>query len=170
MHYKGYVITKAIPTQEKLSKILEPCYEGDNGENDNVFNFDWYQIGGRFGGTIKINFNPNEYIEGCCLFKERNHKYFISNLIDEIKEKNPFCDELDVLKYMGIWDKVLYVDGGYCHDIIDFDITNCSVIIDDEQNIFVRYYNDGTKNKNFDKEINGLDLNDKFITVIDFHD
>lgn len=171
MHYKGFVITKEIPTQERLEKILSKYnYEGKN--NNSGFTWDWYQIGGRYGAGIKINANQEKF-EWNYLSKIRNHKYFIVNMLDEIKEKDKWFEEYDYLMYMGLKDDVLYVDGAYYEDIIDFDITSCFLVIEEDDYINVREnWGNSTWNKNeqFDEEVKQIDLKGKFITIIDFHD
>ena len=108
------------------------------------------------------------------LGRQRNHKYFIANMLDKVKEKAEiWFEEEDYLIYMGLKDNVLYVDGAYYEDIIDFDITSCFLVIEEDEYINVREKWDGDnwiENKNFDDEVKQLDLKDKFITIIDFHD
>lgn len=169
MHYKGHIITKKLPTNEELSKILEKYREDGTKE----FEWDWWQIGGRYCGKIKINFNPNENEENYYLFRQRNNKHFISQILNEVKENNTYYEELDYLKYMGLRENILYVDGGYFKDMIDFEIDNCYVVIDDNGNLYVREHWDGEhwiEYKDFEETVKKIDLTDKFITIIDFHD
>lgn len=175
MHYCGYIITDKIPTKEEISSILEPYNE--NNHDNLEFSWDWYQIGGRYGGMLKIHFNPNENEDNwyCGEHHERNYKYFISNKLDELKEKfsRLYWDELEIMLYMGLNDKVLYVDGAYYKDIYDFDITNCCFVIDNEKNLYSREsYKNGAfvTDCDFDEKVKKIMLEDKFITVIDMHD
>lgn len=173
MHYKGHIITKELPTNDILGNILEK-YRENYSDEVQLFAWDWYEIGGRYGGNLKIKFNPKENEDNYYCFRDRNNKYFISQILNEIKnnKENTYYDELDYLKYMGLKENILYVDGAYVKDIIDFDITNCFVVIN-ENKIYIRESWDGhsfNENKNFDKEVNDIDLTDKFITIIDFHD
>lgn len=170
MHFKGHIITNKVPTKERLAKILEKYFY--ETESDKEFEWDWYTIGGRFGGRIKINFDPNENEDNWYCNHQRNYKYFIIDVLDDIKEKAKYYDELDYLLYMGIRDKILYVDGGYTKDMIDFDITDCYVVIDSEENLYVRESWNGDnwiEDTEFDNKVKEIDLTDKFITVIDFH-
>ncbi len=171
MHYKGHIITKKIPTDEQISKILEKYRYDDEEEKD--FEWDWYMIGGRYGGQIKIKFNPKENEDNYFGFRNRNYKYFISHILSEEKEKNKYYEELYCLLYMGLNENILYVDGGYYNNTINFDITNCFLVIDDEENLYVReIWKDETfiTDNEFDNKVKNIDLKDKFITVIDFHD
>lgn len=171
MHFKGFIVTKEIPTEEKISNMLQPYYYGND---DAGFSWDWYQIGGRFGGEIKIKFNPNENEDNWYVCHDRNNKYFISQAINELKKNiKQFYDELDWLIYMGLRENILYVDGGYYNDMIDFDITDCYLVIDDDENLYLKESWNGNEwktNDNFDEQIKKIDLKDKFITIIDFHD
>lgn len=170
MHCKGYIITKDLPTNEKLTEILEKYRET---EETKKFEWDWYQIGGVYGGEIKINFNPEENEDEYFMFKDRNNKYFISQILNKLKENSDsYYDELDYLIYMGLRENILYVDGAYYNDIINFDITNCYVVIDEEENLYVREYwngNDWITDEKFDEKVSKINLKDKFITTIDFH-
>lgn len=170
MHYKGHLVTKKIPTENEISEILEK-YREDLGKAQE-FAWDWYQIGGRYGGKIKIKFDykNEDYIY---LFRKRNHKYFISNILDETEEKEKLYEELDYLMYMGMYDNLLYVDGGYYNDMIDFEIDDCYLVIDDNETLYVREKWNGkdfVKQNDFDEKVKKIDLKDKFITIIDFHD
>lgn len=171
MHSCGYIITDKIPTKEEITNIMEP-YNEEKHENLE-FAWDWYQIGGRYGGELKIKFNPDENEDGWYSFRERNYKYFISGELEKIKRDIKYYDELEHLIYMGLREKILYVDGAYYEDIIDFDITNTCFVIDSNRKLYSRelWINDSwVTDKQFDEKVKRLDLNNKFITVIDMHD
>lgn len=172
MHYKGHLVTKKLPTDDEISKLLEKYREDFDKEQE--FAWDWYEIGGRYGGKIKINFNPDDNEDNWYCFRDRNNKYFISQAINELKEKiKPYYDELEWLKYMGLREKILYVDGAFYKDMINFDLSDCFVVIDDEENLYVRQQwknHEWIENKQFDDKVSKIDLKDKFITIIDFHD
>ena len=172
MHYKGHIITKKIPTTQQLAKILSKYRDGS--ETEQIFNWDWYAIGGRYGGKINIHFDPNENEDNWYLGSrhKRNYKYFIIAILEDIEKEVKYYDELEYLQYMGLNDKILHVDGGYFKDTIDFDITNCFLVVDDNEEIYIREAWDGNnwiEDKDFDNKVKGIDLKDKFITVIDFH-
>lgn len=170
MHYKGHLITDKLPTNDTIRKILGKYSEYESGLK--IFEYDWYAIGGRYGGKIKIKFNPEENEDNYYLFQHRNNKYFISNLINNL-DNNPLkYDELDLLKYMGLNDNILYVDGGYYKDMINFELDNCYVVITESEAIPREIWNGDNwiDNEDFDKKISKLSLDNRFITVIDFHD
>lgn len=171
MHYCGYIITETIPTDEKIEKILEP-YNEETHENLE-FAWDWFQIGGRYAGKLKIKFNPDENEDGWYGFRERNYKYFISKELEKIKQNNGYYDELEHLKYMGLNEKILYVDGAYYKDIYNFDITNTCFVIDCDGTLYSRELwknHEWIEDKEFDEKVKKINLENKFITVIDMHD
>lgn len=171
MHYKGHLITDKLPTGDAIRKILKKYSEYEPGIKK--FEYDWYVVGGRYGGRIKIKFNPEENEDNYCLFKHRNNKYFISSLINKLDNNTLSYDELDILKYMGLNDNILYVDGGYYKDMIDFELDNCYVIITEDEAIPRQIWNgeDWIDNDaTFIKKVSEISLENKFITVIDFHD
>lgn len=56
--------------------------------------------------------------------------------------------------------------------IMVLNMTNCFIVIDDEENLYVRESwngDDWIEDKQFDNKVKHIDLKDKFITVIDFH-
>lgn len=74
---------------------------------------------------------------------------------------------------MGLRENILYVDGAYYKDIIDFDITNCCFIIDDNKKLYSRTLwenSDWVENKEFDNKVKKINLEEKFITIVDIHD
>lgn len=173
MHYCGYIITEKIPTDEEIEEILEPYNENIQDE-DLGFSWDWFQIGGRYGGKLKIKFDPSENEDNWFMGEkhERNYKYFISDKLKELKESLKFYDELENMLYMGLQERVLYVDGAYFENIYNFDITNCGFVIDNDKNLYSRElwenHNWVTDDK-FDEKVKKIDLKNKFITVVDIH-
>jgi hypothetical protein len=166
MHYKGYLITDKLPTKDVIKEKLQKYHIDYTIKKP--FEYDYYEIGGRFGGKIKIKFNPEENEDDYYLSRHRNNKYFISNMLNILR----YHDELELLMYMGLRDNILYVDGGYYEDIIDFKLDDCCVVITENKIILSEFW-DGNhwinNEKQFNKEIAKLSLNSKFITVIDFH-
>ena len=68
MHYCVQLLTKELPSEEDIRKIMQPynddvVYGNDDEEDENVeiirpvFTWDWYQIGGRYKARIKIATN-----------------------------------------------------------------------------------------------------------------
>lgn len=171
MHYCGYIITNKIPTDKEIEEILEPYNEETHESLE--FAWDWFEIGGRYCGKLKIEFDPEETEENWFSFQDRNYKYFINEELKKIKENIKYYEELKHLKYMGLNEKVLYVDGAYYKDIINFDITNCNFVIDDKRKLYSRelWKNDNwVEDEQFDEKVKKINLENKFITVVDIHD
>ena len=172
MHSCGYIITDKIPTNDEISDIMEP-YNEETHENLK-FSWDWFIIGGRYGGMLKIKFNPDENESKWFACKDRNYKYFISQKLTEIKKKFSSIeyDELDNLVYMGLNENILYVDGAYTKDILNLDITNNCFVIDSDGTLYSRDLWDGNNwitDQQYDEKVKKKDLQNKFITVIDMH-
>lgn len=103
MHYCALLITKELPTKNEISEIMKPYYEGNakyDEETDErigeypVFEWDWYQIGGRYNGSLKLKIDEEDtYYNWKYLAKEdRNGRQFHSFLLSKLKEyrKNQF--------------------------------------------------------------------------------
>ena len=84
MHCKGFLITKELPNEDNVSRILEKYCER-NKKNKSGFCWDWYEIGGRYSGGIKLDYE-NEKYEFEYLGRKRNNKLFICKLLEELKE------------------------------------------------------------------------------------
>ena len=64
MHYCVQLLTKELPSEEDIRKIMQPYNDdvvyGNDEEDENVeiirpvFTWDWYQIGGRYAGRLKL--------------------------------------------------------------------------------------------------------------------
>lgn len=158
MHIKGYVITKNKPTLNEIYDILEPYYEGND---NNVIGWDWLEIGGRYRESIKTKSN----IQNKNIIEEKINNSFISKIMKIIKNNNELEEDKN--------EDIIEVNGAYYKDTIDFDITSCYLVFDNESNkLYIREKWDGRENKvneNFEEEIKNIDLENKFITVVDFH-
>lgn len=61
MHYCLLLITKEMPSEDRISEILKPYDEEDLECNKNgevisfpIFTYDWWEIGGRYARKLKI--------------------------------------------------------------------------------------------------------------------
>lgn len=72
----------------------------------------------------------------------------------------------------GLQKEKEHADSAFYEELVDFDITDCYLVVSD--NYFnVREKWDGNhfiENLNFDKEVKEINLKNKYITIIDFHD
>lgn len=189
MHYCALLITKELPSEDKISDIMKPYYEG-NAEYDEetekrineypVFEWDWYQIGGRYNGSLKLKVDIEDtYYDWKYLAKQdRNKRLFYSYLLTEMKKLagNTFIyREENYYPSMGNNDGFLYVDGARVSDLLNFDDVNCYVCIDSDGNAIARETWNGTtfiKDEQFDEKLAEIKNRSKacFVTVLDIHD
>ena len=182
MHYCCLIITKEFPTNDLLNEILKPYYEEDFYNQENyenlpypVITWDYWQLGGRYDGQIKLIANPNDnkyrwkYYE----YIPRAGRLFRSALLEyRIKEGN--CEE-DYFNTMGYRDGYIYVDGAKIKDIQNLDKIGCFSFIDKNGTPYTRsYYNHGTfiDNPEFEKQLKKAfnDSQDCYVSCIDLHD
>lgn len=64
MHYCLLLITRKMPSENRISEILKP-YDEENLECDEtgeiisfpIFTYDWWEIGGRYASKLKLKIN-----------------------------------------------------------------------------------------------------------------
>ena len=176
-----------MPSEEKIAEIMHPYYEG-NAEYDEetekrlnpypVFEWDWYQIGGRYNGSLKLSVERFGYYSR----EDRNKRLFYSSLLSDMKEFAEMGNapswkysEEDYFNSMGYRDGYLYVDGARVDDIINFEEQNCYICIDVDGNAIARETWNGKeliKDEQFDEKLAEIKRNSKgmFLTVLDIHD
>lgn len=188
MHYCVMLITKSIPNYTEIEKIMSK-YSWDNiqhDENDTiigelpVFTYDWYVIGGRYGGVIKLKVDDSdkEYQWGYYAREDRNNRLFISSILNDLKESlKPVWkySEEKFLLYMGYRDNILRVDGAKIKDIANRDELGCYICIKPDGEAVARSIWNGkgfVDNENFNEEFKQIinDNMDGFLTVLDIHD
>lgn len=188
MHYCTMLFTKDIPSDEQISEILAPFY-GDNLEFDDdgnvigghpVFTYDWYSVGGRYGGALKLKVNDSDekYRWNFYEHQPRCNRLFFSSLIDYTSNQDKSFlgkKEEDMFPYMGMRDGFIYVDGGYVKDLMDFEEVCCYACIDVNGNAIARSSWNGTDfitDNDFDKKLNDIKNNSSeyFVTILDIHD
>lgn len=192
MHYCLVLFTKDFPTKEKIEEIMMPYCE-DNAKYDEVteerigerpmFEWDWYQIGGRYSGRLKLKVDEdNEMYDWQYVAKNpRNGRLFWSYLLSKIEEryKNTrdyfMYSEEDYFASMGYRDGYLYVDGAKSSDVLNLDDLGCYSFISSDGSAYTRQHWNGKElieNKDFDDRFKSeLDKSkDMYVTVIDYHD
>ena len=193
MHYCGLLFTKELPSEEKIAEIMHPYYEG-NAEYDEetekrlnpypVFEWDWYQIGGRYNGSLKLSVERDKeyYNFGYYSREDRNKRLLYSSLLSDMKEfvemgNAPSWEyrEEDYFNSMGYRDGYLYVDGARVDDIINFEEQNCYICIDVDGNAIARETWNGKQfitDDQFDEKLAEIKRNSKgmFLTVLDIHE
>ena len=183
MHYCCLVITKEFPTDEILEKVLAPFneYTLEEEPNQTAFGWDWYSVGGRYGGRIKLKVaeNDEKYRWGCFEREPRNGRLFRSALLDELGRGKSSSDraysELYVFKYMGFRDGIVLVDAALSDDIQNLSEMECYCFIDQYGNAFACEYYTGAEwveNNEFYAQLANAKENSSgcYICVVDLHD
>ena len=187
MHYKLTLITTEFPTNEVIDAALEP-YSGerfwkDNEENHKeypAFLWDWYQVGGRYGGFFKLDIEKTEEEYEWKYVKERNNVVFRSYVYDKLYAVCPpneqwKISEHEFYNHLGYQDGYLRVDGGKIADMMEFDITLTCYILDRDGKAYARKSWNGDKwvtDDSFDEKAKAVlaDSADCYICTIDIHD
>ena len=185
MHYCMLLFTKELPSEKEIAEIMQPYCEANLDYDDYpIFKWDWYQIGGRYSGCLKLSVEKDEeYYSFRYYSKEgRNKRLFYSSLLSDMKE---FAEkgnvpswgyrEEDYFNSMGYHDGFLYVDGARVDDLLNFEEQNCFICIDADRNVIARETWNGdtfVKDEQFDKKLEEIKRNSKgmFVTVLDIHD
>ena len=175
-------------TDEVIEKVLAPFndekfYGKPEGERVRpAFTWDWYSLGGRYGGLIKLRVDMyDEKYEWRYIGREpRNGRLFRSALLDTIN--NRYNSRWDAayyenyhLDYMGFRDAFLYVDAALADDIQNISDMSCYCFVDQNGNAFARdYFNEEgfVTNEDFDTQLSNAKENSSgcYICVVDLHD
>lgn len=193
MHYCIHLFTETLPTESKIMTILEPfnsetIYGVDEEGNEKEikeyppFTWDWWQIGGRYHGRLKLKIDENDEVY-CWRFysqEPREGRLFHSMLLRRIRESFTTWQshEEDYLGYLGYLEKESHirVDGAKISDLInDFEDLGCFGFVDIDGRAFSRNHWNGqtiVETPEFDKQYQEKlkERADCFLTVIDIHD
>lgn len=185
MHYCLMLFTKEFPTKEKIDNMMKKYTWGNNhSENHDEypqFTYDWYQIGGRYNGNIKLKFvlEDEKYRWQYYAREPRNGRLFWSFLLNDMQQhmKNLLYDEGEYLCSMGANDGFLYVDGAWIVDIINFEEQDCYTFMTNEGEAYSREWwngDDFISNDDFEEKLKAakdkVQEEDQFVTIIDYHD
>lgn len=193
MHYCVHLLTKELPSENKIAEIMKPynselIYGSDEDEekiiNYPIFTWDGYQIGGRYKAELKLKVDKEDS-ENRKYYKwnyygeqERNGRLFWSSLLsilkENIKPKWTFREE-DWFMNMGFGDGYILVDGAKQGDILNIDNLECYACILPDGSAIARYSWNGKefiKDGNFGEKYSQAitDNMDGHITVLDIHD
>ena len=189
MHYCALLITKELPSESEITEIMQP-YNYESIEYDEeteerispypIFTWDWYQIGGRYNGSLKLKVDDDDkYYDWIYLAREgRNKRLFYSYLLTNMKSfaGNTFMyREEDYYPTMGSGDGYIRVDGARIDDLLNFEEQNCYICMDANRNAIARETWNGStfiKDEQFDEKLEQIKKNSKgmFVTVLDIHD
>ena len=188
MHYCTLLITKEFPSDEVIEKIMQPYNEALNEYDDNgdrigdypVFQWDWYQIGGRYNGSLKLKVDKTDEKYDWQYYSKggRNKRLFRSYLLTKMKDfakGDILYTEEDYYNTMGFRDDFLYVDGAKISDLLNFDEVECYICIDKDGNAIARERWNGhsfIKDEKFDEKLAEIkkQSSDCCATILDIHD
>ena len=185
MHYCIHLFTKELPTETEINDILSPFNSEEVFKDDEeqteypAFTWDYFLIGGRYGGALKLKIQTEEDDEYRWRFYERNPRegrLFHSSLLRKIRER--FVDyesrEEDWLRYMGD-ASFIYCDGAKIKDLVSKDTLGCYGFVDIDGTAYAREQWTGNgfiKHDDFDERYQKTlnERSDCFLTVLDIHD
>lgn len=193
MHYCVHLLTKELPSENKIAEIMKPynselVYSSDDEEDKQidypVFTWDYYRIGGRYKAELKLKVdeegsaNSEYYNWGYYDRQNRNGRLFWSSLLSTLKENiTPewMYHEEDWFMNMGFGDGHILVDGAKQSDVINIDKLGCYICILPDGSAIARDSWNGkaiVKDEKFDEKYKQAIANnmDGFITVLDIHD
>lgn len=192
MHYCVHLLTKELPSENKIAAIMKPynselIYGSDEEDKQidyPVFTWDYYQIGGRYKAELKLKVdeegsaNREYYNWGYYDRQDRNGRLFLSSLLSTLKENiTPkwMYHEEDWFMNMGFGDGYIFVDGAKQSDVLNINKLGCYICILPDGSAIARDSWNGKdiiKDEKFDEKYKQAitDNMDGFITVLDIHD
>lgn len=187
MHYCLMLFTKEFPTKQKIEDMMKKYHDNAFGNEAGAvrypqFTYDWYEIGGRYSGSIKLKFDREndmyrwKYLES----NPRNGRLFWSYLLNDMEEfskKSFMYSEEDYYYSMGAIDGFLYVDGAWIADTMNYEEQDCYTFMTDDGEAYSREWWDGNDlipNDDFKERLKAAKDKAKeenqFVTIIDYHD
>ena len=185
MHYCCLVLSDEFPNDEVLRRKLRPfndevVYDEDNLEDHRMwFAWDWFQIGGRYNGMLKLSMKENDDLYEWNYYQKepRSGRLFRSSMLENMRKnaRGLYWFEDDFYPTLGGRDGYLNVDAGRIADIINMNDVGCYCFIDRQGNGCARDYHDGDglhTNESFEDDLKKAisDCKDGYICVVDLHD
>ena len=193
MHYCVHLLTKELPSENKIATIMKPynselVYSSDEEEDKQidypVFTWDYYRIGGRYKAELKLKVdkegsaNSEYYNWGYYDRQDRNGRLFWSSLLSTLKENiTPewMYHEEDWFMNMSFGDGYILVDGAKQSDVLNINKLGCYVCILPDGSAIARDSWNGKdiiKDEKFDEKYKQAITDNMagFITVLDIHD
>ena len=191
MHYCCFLVTKEFPSDEIIAKKLSPFEWQSNidAEPQPAFAWDWWQIGGRYSGKLKLSINKNVEVYDWKYYATvpRAGRLFRSKVLEAIRtimnqhDTHPYIHpyslyhEEDLYNELGYRDGYIRVDGARIGDLIDFEkcCNDCYCVVDVDDNVYTRskLFEDDDE---FDRTIQNIFMNgnrdDYYVVVVDLHD
>lgn len=191
MHFCIYLFTKNLPTDEEIEEIMTPYSEYAAKESpDPDIQWDWYEIGGRYGGLLKLKTDSDDdkYKWHFYINEPKAGRLFrcrpLENLLRMCKSFRSSMEygfyssdhiEGTMFDYFGIRDGYIRVDGCKISDLYNLEDVSCGGcgFIDAPFNLQVSKYTHFFKDEKPDYE----DLlkaafernRDHYLTILDLH-
>jgi len=188
MHYCCYLYTKEFPTDDVITRVMEPFKSYSDYEERPPILWDWMMLGGRYAGKLKLAVTKStieKYEFDVCaktkragrLFRCRLHELTARGILDNFGYRLNTIDEEEAIRYCGYRDGVLYVDGAWIQDLTNFDeiADACYCAVDSDGNAIARDTYNGhewIRDEDFDQKLRDLanrSRNDCYLTVLDLH-
>lgn len=199
VHFKCHLYTRAFPSDNEIETALYRFDEDHISDDDQqpVFHYDWYQVGGRYGGKLKLNMKTQDgvdkYETGYLVRYRRAGRLFRCNLLEKTTRgildheswKERKADESEALNYCGMRDEILYVDGAWIPDLVNADeiADQCFCVVGPDGEALARRTRDAfsmnmddetyeKQSKAFDEKVREMHKQwetDCYLTVIDMH-
>ncbi len=193
MHYCCFLYTREFPTDDIIASALEPFNDGEyySSEGEEVerpiFTWDYWLVGGRYGGRLKLDCTLERYEPNCFSRTKRAGRLFRSALLERaaygcldfsMEDCGTKIEEIYAMDYCGAYEGELCVDGAWIPDMKNFDeiADKCFCVVDVDGNAYAREIWNREKyvtTEDFDKTLKMIADKNRgncFLTVIDIHD
>ena len=185
MHYPVYIFTKEFPTDEIIEKALAPYKDRAAYGNPDI-SWDYYRIGGRYGGFLKIECKKDDdyYKWMCFTLENKAGRLFRSGFLEycnkEFEKSIPGYDEVYMFLYCGYRDGYIYADGARIADLINqeevlgkgYSFIDTSNGEASSREYICAHHGTYVKNQEYSAELKAaMERNkDGYLTVMDLHD
>lgn len=168
MHYCLYLFTRKLPDDEEIRRIMYPFNDENDEKWEQPFHWDWYVIGGRYGGEIHAevsSIHESDLGLGYSL-SSVNKKEVRSRLFDTVPDS-----EYMMYSYIIEDDHSIRVDGAYIKKITNYNDVRDSgyVFVTEDGRCTAR---DDAGSREYDKLLSTVfnEYKDGFLTILDVHD
>ena len=194
MHYCIYLFTQNLPTDEEIAEIMAPYSEFAENENPSPdIQWDGYEIGGRYGGKLKLAMDPRHsladetYKWWFYVDQPRSGRLFrcqpLENLLQmcrDFKSSRTYGFysfnnvEHTLFNYLGSRDGYIHVDGCKISDLYNLDDVSdggCGFIDVPFNRQGTRYTRSGEEKPEYEDLLKeAFERNrDHYVTILDLH-
>lgn len=188
MHYCCLIVTEKFPTDEVIADILAPFEWGSDADPEcqRVFTWDWWQVGGRYSGKLKLKIDEEDLTYNWQFYATvpRAGRLFRSKVLETIRtlyrtinnqhDIRPYSlyHEEDLYNELGYRDGYIRVDGALIRDLVDFEqyCDDCCCLVDIDKKAYSRLY----EQEDFDQTVHNIFANGNrdncYAVIVDLHD